>query len=100
MGGDRELRLKGEIPVFLSSTFCVGCAEINASYSISGGGKLPWLTRCLPSYTPSLSDLFLLENPFSNSQVRIQYDVLSLELWYKRAFSRVRTLERRQNPLV
>ncbi len=58
--------------------------------------------RCLTSYTPSLSDLFLLENPFSNSQVtdRIQYDVLSLELWYKRA---VRTLERRldkQNPLV
>ncbi len=30
-------------------------------------------------HTPSLSDLFLLENPFSNSQVtnRIQYDVLS-----------------------
>ncbi len=61
--------------------------------------------RCLPSYTPSLSDLFFLENSFSNSQVtdRIQYDVLSLELWYKRAFSMVRTLERRldkQNPLV
>ncbi len=41
MGGDRELGLKGGIPVFLSSTFCVGCAGINASYSISGGGKLP-----------------------------------------------------------
>ncbi len=80
MGGDRELGVKGEIPVFLSSSiFCVGCAEINASYFISGGGKLPWLMRCLPSYTPSLSDLFLLENPFSNSQVtnRIQYDILS-----------------------
>ncbi len=60
VGGDTELGLKGEIPVFLSSTFCVGCAEINASYSISGGGgKLPWLTRCLPSYTPCLSELFL-----------------------------------------
>ncbi len=48
-------------------------------YSISGGGKLPWLMRCLSSYTPCVTDLFLLENPSSNSQVtkRIQYDALS-----------------------
>ncbi len=51
--------------MFLSSTFCVGCAEINASYSSGSGGKLPWLARCLPSYTPCLSDFFyVLENPF------------------------------------
>ncbi len=65
VGCDTELGLKGEIPVFLSSTFCVGCAEINASYSSGGGGKLPWLTLvCLAIRLAYQICSYVLENPF------------------------------------
>ncbi len=43
-------------------------------YSISGGGISYHGYGVCPSYMPCLTDFFLLENPFSNSQVtkRIQ----------------------------
>ncbi len=61
-------------------------------YSISGGGH---------SYTPYLTELYLIENSLSNSQVTQRKRYL-LELWHNRVFSMESTFEsgQKRNPLV
>ncbi len=57
-------------------------------YYFSGSGKLTSSMCCCRSYVPYITDLFLLENPKSNSQSLREYNVMLylLELWYNRAF--------------
>ncbi len=45
-------------------------------YSISGGGQLPWLMLGYVCPSLCITDMFLLENPFSNSQDALSTRVL------------------------
>ena len=74
-------------------------------YSISGGGRLPWFGLFVVAIRLAQQICSYLKIHFPIVMSLREYNTMLylLELWYNRAFSMERTLERRldkQNPLV